>query len=1113
MAEIESKYDLDVSGVLAALDQVDNRFDLHEAKRSKITGDPFKQAAQGATNLDQKLAEGVQTYGKVETAVKEMREEMKKFGVEQNNISKKQKEFLGAAKYSKVKSELATVTTELKRVQAALDNTNKKAKEGSGLFSKLKGGIMGALGGFAGGGGAGVTAISTVAGTISGPLGLITGLLGGLGTAAYQAEAGFQGLEATLGVALGSVDLANKDLEVLQNLAVKLPTGLDELSQAFNSLVNRGFKPTSEELSNLSGLAASQNKSFSQLTEALLDAEQGELERLKEFGIQATNEGDKVKISFKGVTKEFVKGANESTKAFSEMAKEIGLDKLNEAKMKTLEGRMSNLGDTADRITRTIGKFLLPVFEKLFDLAEGALAGIDEMIKGFTLFDKTLKDVGNTTDEVTFPALDRLFTMFDDDSKGGAIEKFAFNFSKKFSKIKNAISGVISELDYFGKLNSSILNLINAGNGYGFKEFRKDREEAQKQVEADRKKFTENVRTLRDIDFDTVKAEQEYQLKVQGLMNRKIGPKDELVYGKDGPKKKKELTKKELDDAKKAADKLADLQKDFQAEKLKLEEQFGKERLETLSGDQLKYIAEKGRLDKQEIELERAKYLALKKAAYGKKSTLSASETKTFDTRIGFVDDRMSLETDKFNQEKIEKASDNERAITEALSNEYQKQLQDIEHKYEELFKLSELDGKKRLKLEQQKEKEIAKATLDNDLGKLDTEKDLTLQNAEINVLEAQIKDRFDLEMQARRDLLQLEKDYNEEKIKLIQQSGTDDIAARVLPLEKANLEIDKDLKEIDKTVKAAKFTSKYWIEKLFGEDGAEALNEAASSIMGSINELYASNLQLSQNRISRIDDEITAKEKQVDEEKELNEKGVANNLDLRQKELADLKAARERALKDQQRIQRAQLLIDTASQASSMISAAAKVYAGFAGIPIVGVGLGVAAVALMLGAFAAAKIKAFQLVKASSAEKYEDGGEVGGRRHSEGGTLIEAEKGEYVTNRKSTAKYYDLIEAINHDNEGHVMDYLLKDLLSGTGIGMSEPERKKALRFMHKHDAAMQSKENDMINELREVKEELVFIKKHTSKISDIHYVNAGENKIAKIGPNSTVVTELPSG
>ena len=55
--------------------------------------------------------------------------------------------------------------------------------------------------------------------------------------------------------------------------------------------------------------------------------------------------------------------------------------------------------------------------------------------------------------------------------------------------------------------------------------------------------------------------------------------------------------------------------------------------------------------------------------------------------------------------------------------------------------------------------------------------------------------------------------------------------------------------------------------------------------------------------------------------------------------------------------------------------------------------------------------------VKAIDAAKYEQGGLVGGRRHSQGGTMIEAERGEYVVSRRGVDAVG--IEALNRINAG----------------------------------------------------------------------------------------------
>ena len=83
-----------------------------------------------------------------------------------------------------------------------------------------------------------------------------------------------------------------------------------------------------------------------------------------------------------------------------------------------------------------------------------------------------------------------------------------------------------------------------------------------------------------------------------------------------------------------------------------------------------------------------------------------------------------------------------------------------------------------------------------------------------------------------------------------------------------------------------------------------------------------------------------------------------------------------------------------------------------------------VAAIAAMFGAFAAAKIKAFQAI--NDGVKYKEGGEVGfGGSHEAGGSKFyaedgsgfEAEKGEYITKKSSYRKYRKFVEAFNKDD------------------------------------------------------------------------------------------------
>jgi hypothetical protein len=72
-------------------------------------------------------------------------------------------------------------------------------------------------------------------------------------------------------------------------------------------------------------------------------------------------------------------------------------------------------------------------------------------------------------------------------------------------------------------------------------------------------------------------------------------------------------------------------------------------------------------------------------------------------------------------------------------------------------------------------------------------------------------------------------------------------------------------------------------------------------------------------------------------------------------------------------------------------------------------------ALALIIGAAGLAQAAA---VAAKPLPKFEKGGLIGGRLHSQGGTMIEAEQGEYMVNRRQSAKHRRELDAMNTSTE-----------------------------------------------------------------------------------------------
>lgn len=203
-----------------------------------------------------------------------------------------------------------------------------------------------------------------------------------MGKSIFTTSAKFETYGKVMENALGSKSLAQRALADIQQMAAKTPFSVDELTSSFLKFVNRGLQPSMAEMSKFGDLAASQGKSFDQLTEAVLDAGTGEFERLKEFGIGASKSGDQVTLSFKGVnqtvgnTPEAIKGA---ILAMGEMKGVAGgMATIAEG----LEGQLSNLGDTADQTAIEWGQTLRPVFVAVLSTL-AFLLGVLKALPGF----------------------------------------------------------------------------------------------------------------------------------------------------------------------------------------------------------------------------------------------------------------------------------------------------------------------------------------------------------------------------------------------------------------------------------------------------------------------------------------------------------------------------------------------------------------------------------------------------------------------------------------------------------------------------------------------------------------------------------------------------------
>lgn len=186
----------------------------------------------------------------------------------------------------------------------------------------------------------------------------------------------FERFEAVLGNTLGDKGLAKGVMADIQDFASKTPFQINELTDAYVKLANRGIRPNKAQMTQLGDLASSTGKGYDQLAEAVLDAGTGEFERLKEFGVRAQKSGDQVQFTFKGVTTTVANTDAAITDYLYSLGDLEGVQGSMAAQSQTVGGMLSNLKDQFMGNALAIGE----LFRPMIAWAIGAFAKLSQVI-------------------------------------------------------------------------------------------------------------------------------------------------------------------------------------------------------------------------------------------------------------------------------------------------------------------------------------------------------------------------------------------------------------------------------------------------------------------------------------------------------------------------------------------------------------------------------------------------------------------------------------------------------------------------------------------------------------------------------------------------------------
>jgi len=227
---------------------------------------------------------------------------------------------------------------------------------------------------------------------VTNALKMVGGALAGIGFtkaigSTIQTIRTFEDLEATLTAITGSAETAAMSFSLIRDFTSQTTFQLENVAQAFISLLQAGVTPTSEALQDFGNLAAAFGKDISQVAQATFRAVTGEMEMLKQFNVVARLEGDKVRATFNGVTTEF----DRNGKAIAEYLQSIGRENFSTAledRANTLSGAISNASDGLAEFQVAIGEGGLK--DTLINLAREFRVVIDQARPLGVLIGKTL---------------------------------------------------------------------------------------------------------------------------------------------------------------------------------------------------------------------------------------------------------------------------------------------------------------------------------------------------------------------------------------------------------------------------------------------------------------------------------------------------------------------------------------------------------------------------------------------------------------------------------------------------------------------------------------------------------------------------------------------------
>ncbi|QHV97937.1 hypothetical protein [Spirosoma endbachense] len=273
-----------------------------------------------------------------------------------------------------------------------------------------------------------------------------------------ETTAKFEKYNAILETTLGSSEAGAAAFQMLQEFAAKTNFGVDELTDSYIKLANRGLRPGQDELMKMADVSNATGHTMLELTEAINDI--NNTDRWNNIGIKCQTMGDQVQLSFKGMTQTVDRteeGVMKAVAAFGEMEGVVGMTtKISE----TLDGQLSNMEDNFDRLKTTVGGDSTDAFKAMIGVGNELIDAFIDIWKGTTPLREGLSDVVDVGVRFgqSIETLIRTLFGYDDKAKGTTIVVDAITVAFRL------VGGVlIAAVSAVGTMVDALSILMNKG--------------------------------------------------------------------------------------------------------------------------------------------------------------------------------------------------------------------------------------------------------------------------------------------------------------------------------------------------------------------------------------------------------------------------------------------------------------------------------------------------------------------------------------------------------------------------------------------------------------------------------------------------------------------------